>query len=208
MKYIKILKRVAITIFALIIIVSVLSIIDVFYQSKYGFNYTSKLTMLFLNLLFEETKLQTKYFEIDVQKMDWAMHKRGNNSNYISFVGIPIFIDSDRTNIILNRRDAWLKSNFSIKSYNNEIGIQPLIFLKFQKCYEYELRSSCDIYFAETLQEIKNTNLTAYDCIASKNDGILSRFVLYEDEYFYLDSYVQELQPMYDKFFENVRLKE
>ncbi|MDR3177969.1 MAG: hypothetical protein LBT96_03190 [Campylobacteraceae bacterium] len=188
-----------------IIIVSLIVLSEICMRIN-GYYYYDKLFNFVWNI-FYETELKINRLQINVPKFDWLSNKKSDN-NQLSFMGIGIYVDDEHSRDLLNKQKFIYQTTFYLKSIELK-GFIPIIIVKnFNNNLINEWTKTCDVSLVKSIQKISNSELEAYDCISKNFKNIPSRYVIYKNIYFDIELYVDIFQSQYDKFFENVRLKE
>jgi hypothetical protein len=174
-----------------------------------GYYYEHRLFNFIWNI-FYETKIDIKYFEIDVPKFYWLSAVKSDiDINKYIFLGTPAFMDKENIDILTKKLEFLYETPFKTMWHINKRGIRPLLTIENFNEYTIDtLIEICNVSLVKSSQKISNSELEAYDCINENFKNIPSRFVIYKDIYFNIDLYISAFKPQYDKFFEGVRLKE
>ncbi|MDR2099542.1 MAG: hypothetical protein LBP40_01780 [Campylobacteraceae bacterium] len=140
--------------------------------------------------LFRQAKFETKNFIIDVPKFYWIGFNK-DNGRYIRFVGVP-------------EKIKYVKKD-----------ILPMIDLyDFDDVWLEALEIFCNETFEKTTQTINNWEAEIYSCTTKSRNDLLDKHIVYKNETFHIVYYTHDVnafenfQKQYDKFFENVKLKE
>ncbi|MDR0467259.1 MAG: hypothetical protein LBG67_00195, partial [Campylobacteraceae bacterium] len=181
-------KKIIIGIIAILATLAIIDtayyLFDEWYESKKG--YSSALNiLLFKKNTFNQSKIETKNFIIDLPKAHWASYK---NSAY-SYHGIPI----DSYGCMFPDAHIW--------KYDNEEQAKEAMFFVFGN------EKICKTFEQQPNKTINNFEVEVYDC--TKEEKVQDRVYFYKNEYFWLPDYHHVFFKLqYDKFFEGVWLKE
>ncbi|MDR1614779.1 MAG: hypothetical protein LBS26_04330 [Campylobacteraceae bacterium] len=148
-----------------------------------GYKYESNIYNFAINI-FKNTRVETKNFIIDVPRFYWTVPDNTQNS-----------------------KELWF-TRYLVLKQERSTGALIIILNEFQKTTLDILEKECDIAFIKSAQIINNFKVDVYDCESTADSDLKTRYIFYKDEYFFLNIYLDKLKPHYDKFFENVRLKE
>ena len=153
------------------------------------------ITFLF-NLQYK-THFETKNFIINVPKFDW-MSVEKNESTKVSFFS-TIKTPKKEVEEKRKKKSAYL--------YQKNITY-PLILTGLCSDYYYVNEGTTMKQCDKIEEDIYSFKADIYDCLRDEYYGIPTRYIIYDDEVFILDAYIDEFKPQYDKFFKGVWLKE
>jgi hypothetical protein len=140
--------------------------------------------------LFRQTRFETQNFIIYLPKFHWAGQYMDNNSEQLFFFGLATSTENSKKGIF-PRMYVFDADNISMRLES--------------------LKISCDKSLEKSTQKINNWEADIYIC-TTKSD-FLDKYIIYKDEVFhYYYSHdintFNNFQSQYDKFFENVKLKQ